>query len=148
MRHIPTQLLPRFTNVPFWNRLLGTGPLFVPAFDGVAVGRILSIGLDGNDAVWLELLVLNTFASEENSMGLDPKSRHTCALNSECHRISVCDFVAFWISAHGLWTYFATSTLPLGGSSGYAIMALTCFGLRHTAFRFPGRGFGQHRVVL
>jgi hypothetical protein len=24
---------------------------------GVAVGRILSIGLDGNDAVWLELLV-------------------------------------------------------------------------------------------
>jgi hypothetical protein len=41
----------------------------VPAIDGVAVGRILSIGLDGNDAFWLELLVLNAFASEENSMG-------------------------------------------------------------------------------
>jgi hypothetical protein len=40
----------------------------VPATDGVAEGRILSIGLDGNDAVWLELLV-NAFESEENSMG-------------------------------------------------------------------------------
>jgi hypothetical protein len=29
----------------------------VPAIDGVAGGRILSIKLDGNDAVWLELLV-------------------------------------------------------------------------------------------
>jgi hypothetical protein len=38
----------------------------VPATDGVAEGRILSIGLDGNDAVWLELLVLNAFESEEN----------------------------------------------------------------------------------
>ena len=35
---------------------------------GVAVGRILSIGLDGNDAVWLELLV-TAFESEENCMG-------------------------------------------------------------------------------
>jgi hypothetical protein len=41
----------------------------VPAIDGVAVGRILSIGLDGNDAVWLELLVLNAFESEENCIG-------------------------------------------------------------------------------
>jgi hypothetical protein len=41
----------------------------VPAIDGVAVGRILSIGLDGNDAVWLELLVLNAFESEENGIG-------------------------------------------------------------------------------
>jgi hypothetical protein len=47
---------------------LGTGPLFVPAIDGVAVGRILSIGLDGNDAVWLELLV-TACESEENCMG-------------------------------------------------------------------------------
>jgi hypothetical protein len=42
---------------------------FRAAIDGVAEGRILSIGLDGNDAVWLELLVLNTFVSEENSIG-------------------------------------------------------------------------------
>jgi hypothetical protein len=41
----------------------------VPATDGVAVGRILSIGLDGNDAVWLELLMLNAFKSEENCIG-------------------------------------------------------------------------------
>ena len=41
----------------------------MPAIDGVAVGRILSIGLDGNDAIWLELLVLNRFESEENCMG-------------------------------------------------------------------------------
>jgi hypothetical protein len=41
----------------------------VPAIDGVAVGRILSIGLDGNDAVWLEPLVLNAFESEENRIG-------------------------------------------------------------------------------
>jgi hypothetical protein len=41
----------------------------VPAIDGVAVGRILSIGLDGNDAVWLELLVLNAFELEENCIG-------------------------------------------------------------------------------
>jgi hypothetical protein len=41
----------------------------VPAFDGVAVGRILSIGVNGNDAVWLELLVLNAFESEENRIG-------------------------------------------------------------------------------
>ena len=41
----------------------------MPAIDGVAVGRILSIGLDGNDAVWLELLVLNAFESEENCIG-------------------------------------------------------------------------------
>jgi hypothetical protein len=41
----------------------------VPAIDGVAVGRILSIGLDSNDAGWLELLVLNTFESEENCIG-------------------------------------------------------------------------------
>ena len=40
----------------------------MPAIDGVAVGRILSIGLDGNDAVWLELLV-NAFESEENCIG-------------------------------------------------------------------------------
>jgi len=40
----------------------------VPAIDGVAGGRILSIGIDGNDAVWLELLV-TAFASEENCMG-------------------------------------------------------------------------------
>jgi len=44
-------------------------PLFVPAIDGVAVGRILSIGLDGNNAVWLELLALNAFESEENCIG-------------------------------------------------------------------------------
>jgi hypothetical protein len=48
---------------------LGTIPLFVPAIDGVAGRRILSIGLDGNDAVWLELLVLNAFESEENCIG-------------------------------------------------------------------------------
>ena len=41
----------------------------MPAIDGVAVGRILSIRLDGNGAVWLELLVLNAFESEENSIG-------------------------------------------------------------------------------
>jgi len=64
---------------------------------------------------------------------LHPESRHTRALNSECHRISVCDFVAFWISGRGLRTYFATSTFPLSGSSGHAIMALTRFGLRLTA---------------
>jgi hypothetical protein len=40
----------------------------VPAIDGVAVGRILSIELDGNDAVWLELLVV-AFKSEENCIG-------------------------------------------------------------------------------
>jgi hypothetical protein len=40
----------------------------VPALDGVAGGRILSIGLDGNDAVGLELLV-NAFESEENCIG-------------------------------------------------------------------------------
>ena len=40
----------------------------MPAIDGVAVGRILSIGLDGNDAVWLELLV-TACESEENCMG-------------------------------------------------------------------------------
>jgi len=56
-----------------------------------------------------------------------------CALNSECHRISDCDFVAFWISAAGLRAYFATSTFPLNRLSGHAIMALTCFGLRLTA---------------
>jgi hypothetical protein len=56
-----------------------------------------------------------------------------CALNSECHRISNCDFVAFWISAAGLRAYFATSTFPLNRFSGHAIMALTCFGLRLTA---------------
>ena len=98
----------------------------MPAIDGVAIGRILSIGLDGNDAIWLELLV-TAFASEENCIGLRPESRHTCALNSECHRISDCDFVAFWISARGWWAYFATAVLPLGGSSGHAIMALTRF---------------------
>jgi hypothetical protein len=48
--------------------LLGTIPLFVPAIVGVAVGRILSIELDGNDAVWLELLVV-AFKSEENCIG-------------------------------------------------------------------------------
>jgi hypothetical protein len=47
---------------------LGTIPLFVPAIDGVAGRRILSIGLDGN-AVCLELLVLNAFESEENCIG-------------------------------------------------------------------------------
>ena len=47
---------------------MGTTPLFVPAIDGVAVGRILAIGLDGNGAVWPELLV-TAFESEENSMG-------------------------------------------------------------------------------
>ena len=41
----------------------------MPAIDGVAVGRILSIGLDANNAVWLELLVLNAFESEENCIG-------------------------------------------------------------------------------
>ena len=41
----------------------------MPAIDGVAGGRILSIELDGNDAVWLELLVLNAFESEENCIG-------------------------------------------------------------------------------
>jgi hypothetical protein len=40
----------------------------VPAIDGVAVGRILSIRLDGNDAVWLELLV-TALASEEHCIG-------------------------------------------------------------------------------
>ena len=40
----------------------------MPAIDGVAVGRILSIGLDGNGAVWLELLA-TAFESEENCMG-------------------------------------------------------------------------------
>ena len=40
----------------------------MPAIDGVAVGRMLSIGLDGNDAVWLELLV-TAFESEENCIG-------------------------------------------------------------------------------
>ena len=48
--------------------LLGTGPLFVPAIDGVAVGRILSIGLDGNDSVWPELLV-TAFESEGDCIG-------------------------------------------------------------------------------
>jgi len=105
----------------------------VPAIDGVAGGRILSIELDGNDAVWLELLVLNAFESEENCIGYVQNQAHKSALNSECHRISDCDFVAFWISAHGLWAYFATSTFPLSRSSGNAIMALTCFGLRLTA---------------
>jgi hypothetical protein len=38
----------------------------VPSY--VAGGRILSIGLDGNDAVWLELLV-DAFESEENCIG-------------------------------------------------------------------------------
>ena len=47
---------------------MGTTPLFVHAIDGVAVGRILSIELDGNDAIWLELLV-TAFESEENCMG-------------------------------------------------------------------------------
>ena len=37
----------------------------MPAIDGVAVGRILSIGLDGNDAVWLELLVAFLCGLEE-----------------------------------------------------------------------------------
>jgi hypothetical protein len=41
----------------------------VPATDGVAGGRILSTGPNGNDAVWLELLVLNTSESEENGIG-------------------------------------------------------------------------------
>ena len=41
----------------------------MPAIDSVATGRILSIGLDGNDAVGLELLVLYAFKSEENCMG-------------------------------------------------------------------------------
>ena len=41
----------------------------MPAIDGVAGGRILAMGPEGNDAVWLELLVLNAFESEENSMG-------------------------------------------------------------------------------
>jgi hypothetical protein len=41
----------------------------VPATDGVAGGRILSTGLDGNAAVWLELLVLKTFPFGENSIG-------------------------------------------------------------------------------
>jgi len=54
-------------------------------------------------------------------------------MNSECHRISDCDFVAFWISALGLWAYFATSTFPLSRSFGNAIMALTRFDLRLTA---------------
>ena len=40
----------------------------MPAIDGVAVARILSIGLDGNDSVWLELLV-TAFESEENCIG-------------------------------------------------------------------------------
>ena len=40
----------------------------MPAIDGVAVGRILSIGLDRNDAVWPELLV-TAFESEENCIG-------------------------------------------------------------------------------
>jgi len=60
------------------------------------------MGLDCNGAVWLELLMLNEFESEENCIWLHPKSRHTRALNSECHRISDCDFVAFWISARNL----------------------------------------------
>jgi len=40
----------------------------VPAIDGVALGRILSVGLDGNDSVWLELLVTAS-EFEENCMG-------------------------------------------------------------------------------
>jgi len=36
---------------------------------GCARVRISAAALNGNDAVWLELLVLNAFASEENSMG-------------------------------------------------------------------------------
>jgi len=46
-------------------RRLGTGPLFRPVPSG---GRILSIGLDGNDAVCLELLV-TAFEFEENGIG-------------------------------------------------------------------------------
>ena len=40
----------------------------MPAIDSVATGRILSIGLDGNDAVGLELLV-TAFGPEENCIG-------------------------------------------------------------------------------
>ena len=49
----------------------------MPAIDGVAVGRILSIGLDGNDSVWLELPV-TTFESEENCMGYVQNQAHLC----------------------------------------------------------------------
>ena len=36
---------------------------------GVAAVRISAAASDGNDAVWLELLVLNAFESEENCIG-------------------------------------------------------------------------------
>jgi len=36
---------------------------------GVAGVSISAAALDGNGAVWLELLVLNTFESEENCIG-------------------------------------------------------------------------------
>jgi hypothetical protein len=61
---------------------------------GVAGVRISVGGLTGNDSVWLRLLV-TAFEYEENCIGYVQKSRHTGALNSECHRISICDFVAF-----------------------------------------------------
>jgi len=80
----------------------------VPAIDGVAVGRILSIGLDGDVSDWLELLV-NAFESEENCMGYVQNPDTLCALNSECHRIAICDFVAFWISDDGLSSYLTTT---------------------------------------
>jgi hypothetical protein len=38
-----------------------------PNFDNA--NNTLSIGLDSNDAVWLELLVLNAFESEEDCIG-------------------------------------------------------------------------------
>jgi hypothetical protein len=113
----------------------------VPAIDGVAEGRILSIRLDGNDSVWLELLV-NVFESEENCIGYIQNSGTRVPLNSECHRIAVCDFVAFWISARGfvgLLRYFHISLQQVFRSRDHGVNLLR---LRLTAFRFPGRGFG------
>jgi hypothetical protein len=43
---------------------------------GVAGVRISAAGLGGNGAVWLELLVLNAFESEENCMGTSRIQAH------------------------------------------------------------------------
>jgi len=45
-------------------------------------------------------------------------------------------------------SYFATATLPLGGSSGHAIMALTHFGLRLTASGSQDADLGSIETVL
>jgi hypothetical protein len=63
---------------------------------------------------------------------------HLCP--EQCHRIAVCDFVAFWISAQfmGLLRYFHTSPWQVFRSRDHGVNPLQ---LRHTAFRFPGRGW-------